>query len=70
MLCLSHADDQEITERKGEQKDHYKASAADDDGEKQRDEEAKIPLSTIIAQVVTTRDKSIFYHSLGCHVLR
>lgn len=48
-----------------------KASAADDDGEKQRDEEAKIPpLSTIIAQVVTTRDKSIFYHSLGCHVLR
>lgn len=47
-----------------------KASAADDDGEKQRDEEAKIPLSTIIAQVVTMRDKSIFYHSLGCHVLR
>lgn len=47
-----------------------KASAADDDGEKQRDEEAKIPLSTIIAQVVTTRDNSIFYHSLGCHVLR
>lgn len=47
-----------------------KASAADDDGEKQRDEEAKIPLSTIIAQVVTTRDKFIFYHSLGCHVLR
>nr|XP_019921262.2 kinesin-related protein 4 isoform X2 [Crassostrea gigas] len=28
-----------------------KASAADDDGEKQRDEEAKIPLSTIIAQL-------------------
>lgn len=31
-----------------------KASADADDEEKQRDEEAKIPLSTIIAQVVTT----------------